>query len=129
MTLRLHAFTLVVPDYDAAIAFYVGQVGFHLVQDTQLSPTKRWVLIAASPEAGEHILLARADGPEQEAAIGNQAGGRVGFFLHSDDFDADYARMSAEGVFFEEDPRVEPYGKVAVWRDPWGNRWDLMQLK
>ncbi len=129
MTLHLHAVALLVPDYDAGIAFYVGKVGFTLIQDTKLSATKRWVLIAPSPDATQHILLARADGPVQSAAIGNQAGGRVGFFLHSDDFDADYTRMHAAGVEFEEEPRDEPYGKVAVWRDPWGNRWDLLQLK
>ncbi len=128
MALSLHAFTLVVPDYDAAIAFYVGKVGFTLIQDTKLSEAKRWVLIAASADAACHILLARADGAEQQAAIGKQTGGRVGFFLHSDDFDADYARMVAAGVTFEETARSEPYGKVAVWRDPWGNRWDLLQL-
>ncbi len=128
MTLRLHAITLVVPDYDAAIAFYVDKVGFSLIQDTQLSAVKRWVLIAASPDAPTHILLARADGLPQEAAIGNQTGGRVGFFLHTDDFDHDFKRMSDAGVAFAESPRVEPYGKVAVWSDPWGNRWDLLQL-
>ncbi|MEM9582078.1 MAG: VOC family protein [Pseudomonadota bacterium] len=128
MTLRLHAFSLLVPDYDEGIAFYVGKVGFSLIEDTQLSANKRWVLIAPSPDTPQHILLARADGPRQEAAIGNQTGGRVGFFLHSDDFDQDYKRMRAAGVTFEELPRSEPYGMVAVWRDPWGNRWDLLQL-
>ncbi len=129
MSLRLHAVSLLVPDYDAGIDFYVRKVGFSLIQDTTLSPSKRWVLIAASKDATHHILLARAVGTEQESAIGNQTGGRVGFFLHSDNFDADYLRMQGAGVTFEEEPRDEPYGKVAVWSDPWGNRWDLMQLK
>lgn len=128
MSLRLHAVSLLVPDYDEGIAFYVNKVGFALIQDTALTPRKRWVLIAATPDAGHHILLAKADSPDQQATIGNQTGGCVGFFLHSDEFDADYARMQDAGITFEETPRHEPYGKVAIWRDPWGNRWDLLQL-
>ena len=128
MTQHLHAVTLLVPDYDAGIAFYVGKLGFALISDIALSDAKRWVLIAPSQACATHILLAKADGPEQDAAIGNQTGGRVGFFLHTDQFDADYARMKAAGVRFEEAPRTESYGKVVVWRDPWDNRWDLMQL-
>ena len=123
---HLGTVALVVPDYDAAIAFYVGKAGFALIEDTPLSPRKRWVLIAPSPDCQTRILLARADGAGQTAAIGNQTGGRVGFFLHTDDFDRDHAAMAAAGVTFEEDPRQEPYGRVAVWRDPWGNRWDLI---
>ncbi len=125
---HISAVALVVRDYDAALAFYVDKAGFTLIEDTQLTPEKRWVLIAPDAQSQTRLLLAKADGPAQAAAIGMQTGGRVGFFLHSDDFDADYARMKANGVEFEETPRSEPYGKVAVWRDPWGNRWDLLQL-
>ena len=125
--LHLHAFTIVVPDYDAGIGFYAGQLGFDLRADTDLGGGKRWVMVAP-PGATTAILLARAEGPDQTAAIGHQTGGRVGFFLHSDDFAADHARMVAAGVRFEEEPRHEPYGSVAVWVDPFGNRWDLLQL-
>jgi catechol 2,3-dioxygenase-like lactoylglutathione lyase family enzyme len=125
--LHLHAFTIVVPDYDAGISFYVGVLGFELRSDTDLGGGKRWVMVA--PKGGQTaILLARADTPDQTAAIGHQTGGRVGFFLYSDDFIADHARMVAAGVHFEEQPRFEPYGAVAVWSDPFGNRWDLLQL-
>jgi catechol 2,3-dioxygenase-like lactoylglutathione lyase family enzyme len=123
----ISAVALVVPDYDAGIAFYVDTLGFDLIEDTQQSETKRWVLIAPKG-AQTRLLLAKADSDTQSAAIGNQTGGRVGFFLHTDDFEADFARMSAAGVLFEEEPRHEPYGSVAVFRDPFGNRWDLLQL-
>jgi catechol 2,3-dioxygenase-like lactoylglutathione lyase family enzyme len=124
---HLHAVTLVVPDYDAGIAFYVGQVGFDLRADIDMGGGKRWVMVA--PPGGQAaLLLGRASGPAQTAAIGNQAGGRVGFFLMSDDFDADHARMQAAGVQFNEAPRTEAYGKVAVWQDPFGNKWDLLQM-
>jgi catechol 2,3-dioxygenase-like lactoylglutathione lyase family enzyme len=127
MTQNLFAATLVVPDYDAGIAFYVETLGFDLVEDTALSETKRWVLIA--PKGAQTcLLLARAVADEQTAAIGNQTGGRVAFFLQTDDFKGDHARMLKAGVTFEEDPRDEPYGRVAVWRDPFGNRWDLVQF-
>ncbi|SHE76696.1 Uncharacterized conserved protein PhnB, glyoxalase superfamily [Litoreibacter ascidiaceicola] len=129
MSRHISAFAIVVPSYDDGIAFYVKRAGFSLIEDTNMGDGKRWVLIAPSPDAETRILLAEAKGDTQVAAIGNQTGGRVGFFLHSDDFDADFQQMSAAGVIFEEAPRDEPYGKVAVWRDPWGNRWDLLQLK
>lgn len=127
MPQRLHAVALLVPDYDAGLAFYVGKLGFELIEDTPLDAPKRWVLIA--PPGGEtRLLLARADGAVQQAAIGNQTGGRVGFFLETDDFNRDHAAMLAAGVTFEEEPRDEPYGRVAVWRDPFGNRWDLLEF-
>jgi len=129
MSRHLSACVIVVPDYDAGLAFYVERAGFHQIEDTDMGGGKRWVLIAPSPDAQTRILLAEAKGDAQLAAAGNQIGGRVGFFLHSDDFDADFVRMSDASVTFEETPRDEPYGKVAVWRDPWGNRWDLLQLK
>ncbi|MFA3917919.1 VOC family protein [Ruegeria hyattellae] len=129
MTQQLFATTLVVPDYDAAIAFYVGRLGFILDQDVDLGGGKRWVRVTPPGGSAGSLLLARAVGPEQEAAIGNQTGGRVGFFLRTDDFARDHAAMTGAGVQFEEEPRHEPYGIVAVWRDPFGNRWDLIQFK
>ena len=132
MTQHLHAVAIVVPDYDQALEFYCDQLGFDLIQDLPMGPDKegeekRWVLVA--PPGGQtKILLARASDDQQRQAIGAQTGGRVGFFLHSDDFDRDFAAMTDAGVMFEESPRVEPYGKVAVFRDPFGNRWDLLML-
>jgi catechol 2,3-dioxygenase-like lactoylglutathione lyase family enzyme len=125
VTARIAAVALVVPDYDAAISFYVDVVGFELRSDEDMGGGKRWVTVAP-PGAETAILLARAVNSRQHSAIGNQTGGRVGFFLHSDDFDGEHARMRAAGVIFEEAPRDEPYGRVAVWRDPFGNRWDLI---
>lgn len=124
--MRVSLVALVVPDYDAAIAFYRDAVGFDLVADDEMGGGKRWVVVRP-PGGGTGLLLARAADARQEAAVGNQTGGRVGFFLSSRDFDADFARMTAAGVTFEETPRHEPYGKVAVWRDPFGNRWDLLE--
>ncbi len=124
--MRLQAVTLVVPDYDAGIAFFVGKLGFELIEDTPVGEGKRWVLVA--PKGGEtRLLLAEAKGPIQAAAIGNQAGGRVGFFLETDDFDRDHANFTANGVTFIETPRREDYGTVAVFRDAFGNLWDLIQ--
>ncbi|WP_424833392.1 VOC family protein [Ruegeria sp.] len=128
MRQSLHAVTLVVPDYDDAIAFYTKTLDFALTQDIDLGDGKRWVLVAPKGSDGASILLAKADGAQQKAAIGNQTGGRVGFFLQTDDFQRDHANMCAAGVTFEEDSRHEPYGTVAVWRDPFGNRWDLIQF-
>ena len=121
---RISALALVVPDYDAAIAFYVGVLGFALTEDIDQG-TKRWVTVTP-PGGGVRLVLARAEGAAQRAAIGNQTGGRVFLFLQTDDFARDHAAMLAAGVTFEEDPRHEPYGSVAVWRDPFGNRWDLI---
>ena len=126
MSARISALALVVPDYDAGIAFYVGTLGFRLVQDIDQGH-KRWVTVEPHG-GGTRLLLARAEGAAQTAAIGNQAGGRVFLFLQTDDFARDHAAMLAAGVTFEEAPRHEPYGTVAVWRDPFGNRWDLLQL-
>lgn len=118
--------TLLVPDYDSGIAFYVDQLGFELLEDTKLSDTKRWVCVAPSG-AQTALLLAKADGDAQQAVIGNQAGGRVSFFLHTDDFARDYAAMQTKGVTFREAPRHEPYGSVVVFEDPFGNLWDLIE--
>ena len=122
---------LVVRDYDEAIAFYVGKLGFTLVADDhQPEQDKRWVLVAppgSSPE-GCSLLLARASTPEQERFIGNQAGGRVFLFLRTDDFDRDHAAMVAKGITFVRPPKQAAYGKVAVFLDLYGNRWDLVQF-
>lgn len=127
MTQYISALTINVPCYDAGLAFYVGVLGFDLVDDIDMGEGKRWVLV--KPNGAETaIVLAQAVGDDQQAAIGNQTGGRVGFFLHTDQFDVDHAKMVENGVIFEENPRTEPYGKVAVWRDPFGNRWDLLEL-
>lgn len=123
----LGATTLVVRDYDEAIDFFVDKVGFTLIEDTRLTDSKRWVLVAPTPTTETKILLAKADGATQQHAIGNQSGGRVCMFLHNDDFDRDYQLMSARGVHFLELPRQEPYGIVAVFEDLYGNKWDLIQ--
>ncbi len=128
MRQSLHAITLVVPDYDAAIAFYTGVLNFALTQDIDLGDDKRWVCVTPPGSAGASLLLAKAVDADQAASIGNQTGGRVGFFLETDDFYRDHAAMLEAGVGFEEVPRHEPYGIVAVWRDPFGNRWDLIEF-
>ena len=134
MQQSLFAVSLVVPDYDEAIAFYCGTLGWQLAEDIPQngdSGPKRWVRILP-PGSGEpraSLILAQARGPHQTAAIGNQFGGRVGLFLQTDDFARDHAAMRAKGVQFEEQPRHEPYGTVAVWQDPFGNRWDLLELR
>lgn len=122
--MRIGLVTLVVADYDEAIGFYVGKLGFDLVEDAPMGP-KRWVVVRP-PGAQTGLLLARAAEPAQAARVGDQTGGRVGFFLNTDDFAADHARMSAAGVRFLEAPRHEAYGSVAVFEDLYGNRWDLL---
>jgi len=124
---------LVVRDYDEAIDFYVGKLGFVLVADEyQPDQDKRWVLVAPpgseSAPQGCSILLARASSPQQETFIGDQAGGRVFLFLRTDDFDRDHAAMTAKGIAFVRPPMVADYGKVAVFLDLYGNRWDLVQF-
>ncbi len=118
------AVALVVPDYDPAIRFFTGVLGFALTDDIDQG-RKRWVTVTP-PGGGVRLILAKAEGAAQLAAIGNQTGGRVFLFLHSDDFWRDHALMTAAGVTFIEAPRTEPYGTVAVWRDPFGNLWDLI---
>lgn len=128
MSRRIATITLVVDDYDRAIAWYTGKLGFVLVADTPLGGDKRWVLVA--PEGGgARLLLARADGAAQVARIGDQTGGRVGFFLETDDFERDHAVFIARGVAFREAPRHESYATVAVFEDLYGNAWDLLQPK
>lgn len=122
---------LVVRDYDEAIAFYVGLLGFTLVEDSdQPDQDKRWVVVAppGAPAGGASLLLARASTPEQAGFIGDQAGGRVLLFLATDDFDRDHQAMLARGIAFVREPAVQPYGKVAVFLDLYGNRWDLVEF-
>jgi catechol 2,3-dioxygenase-like lactoylglutathione lyase family enzyme len=120
--------SLVVPDYDEALAFYVGVLGFELVEDKPVpEQQKRWVVVAPPGATESKLLLARAASPEQASRVGNQTGGRVFLFLETDDFARDYARYRASGVPFVREPKDEGYGTVAVFRDPWGNLWDLIQ--
>lgn len=127
MATRLALTTLVVPDYDAGIAFCVDALGFALIEDTDIGNGKRWVVVGGAE--GGRLLIARAASDAQAAAIGNQTGGRVGFFAHTDDFATTHARLVDAGVTFVELPRNEPYGTVAVFSDPFGNRWDLIEPK
>jgi catechol 2,3-dioxygenase-like lactoylglutathione lyase family enzyme len=125
----LSQIALVVKDYDEAIDFYVNKLGFELVEDTVLSPEKRWVKVkpANAPSHGCHLLLAKASTAEQAKSIGNQTGGRVFLFLHTDDFDRDFDRLVKHGIKIVRPPQVEPYGKVLVFSDLYGNLWDLIQ--
>jgi catechol 2,3-dioxygenase-like lactoylglutathione lyase family enzyme len=125
--LRLHAVTVLVDDYDEAIAHYVGDLGFTLVEDTTLSPEKRWVRVAPDPTGGVSLLLAVATTEAQRAVIGQQAGGRVTFFLHTNNFQDTYSRLLARGVLMTEEPRHESYGTVVVFADRYGNLWDLIE--
>ena len=127
MTQHLAAIALIVRDYDEALDFYVGKLGFALVEDTKMSDTKRWVLVAPPGSRETRLLLAKADNPEQKTRIGNQTGGRVFLFLHTDDFQRDYEAYRARSVRFLEAPRHEPYGTVAVFVDLYGNKWDLIE--
>ncbi len=117
--------TVLVRDYDEAIAFYAGSLGWDLREDTPLDGGKRWVVVGPPGSTGTGLLLARADGAEQDARVGDQTGGRVALFFHTDDFARDHARMRDAGVRFAEEPRQEAYGRVVVWEDLYGNRWDL----
>lgn len=123
--MKLALTALLVRDYDEAIAFYCGALGFRLVEDSELGGGKRWVVLGGND--GGALLLAKAKKPEELDAVGNQFGGRVGLFAHTDDFDAVHARLIKAGAYFEEQPRHEPYGTVAVFRDLYGNRWDLIE--
>ena len=127
MPCRIALFSLIVPDYDEALTFFTGILGFECREDTDLGDGKRWIRIAPSGAETE-ILLARAVDRRQVDAIGAQGGGRVWLFLETEDFDRDHQRMIEAGIAFETDPRNESYGRVAVWSDPWGNRWDLIQF-
>lgn len=123
----LGAISLLVPSYDEGLDFYARVLGFEVIEDTAMAPGKRWVLVAPPGSRETRILLAEASDDAQRATIGQQAGGRVFLFLHTDDFHRDHRRYLAAGVRFLEEPREEAYGTVAVFADPFGNKWDLLQ--
>jgi catechol 2,3-dioxygenase-like lactoylglutathione lyase family enzyme len=127
MSRRLAHITLIVDDYDNAIEFYTKKLNFTLIEDTILSETKRWVLVAPSDSSECNILLAKASDNEQQSRVGNQTGGRVFLFLYTDDFNRDYQNLLDQGVRIVRDPSVEDYGKVAVFSDLYGNLWDLIE--
>jgi lactoylglutathione lyase len=129
MRQKIAYLALLVRDYEEAIAYYTGVLGFHLIEDTPLGEGKRWVLVSPPGSDGAALLLARATTPAQAERIGNQTGGRVFLFLHTDDFQRDYHALKARGVAFEGEPRQEPYGQVIVFADLYGNRWDLVERK
>lgn len=130
MTQAIVHVALVVADYDEAINFYVGKLGFELLEDSyQAEQNKRWVVVSPAGSNGTTLLLAKASTPEQLAAVGNQSGGRVFLFLNTDDFWCDYHRMQLAGIEFVRPPAEHDYGTVAVFEDLYGNRWDLLQLK
>ena len=126
MSRRIAYIALLVRDYDEAIAWFAQALGFVLVEDSDLGGGKRWVRVAPNDDAAFQLLLARATTPEQQAAVGRQHGGRVGFFLHTDDFARDHARLLAAGARMDTAPRHEDYGTVIVFEDLYGNRWDLI---
>ncbi|TPK85331.1 VOC family protein [Mesorhizobium sp. B2-4-12] len=126
---RVATVALVVANYDEAIAWYVGRLGFRLVEDVDLGDGKRWVAVAPANGQGARLLLAEASDEAQRKSIGNQTGGRVFLFLETDDFARDHATMLEQGVEFREAPRFEPYGTVAVFADLHGNLWDLIEPK
>lgn len=128
MALRLACVTVVVRDYDEAIAYYAACLGFAVIEDTPLEGGKRWVVVRPRG-GGTSLLLARAATPHQDDGVGDQVGGRVFLFLHTDDFRRDFEALRARGVRFLEEPRRESYGTVAVFEDLYGNRWDLLEPK
>lgn len=126
MALTLGMITIVIDDYDKAISHYVDDLGFTLLEDSVLTPEKRWVVVSPG-QPGAAILLAKAANEAQVAAIGNSTGGRVGFFLYTTEFDETYQRYLSQGVEFTETPRLERFGKVVVFKDNYGNKWDLIE--
>jgi uncharacterized glyoxalase superfamily protein PhnB len=126
MATTLGMIAIVIDEYDRAISHYVNDLGFTLIEDTELTPQKRWVVIAPSKD-GARILLAQASTPEQVAAIGNSTGGRVGFFLYTENFSETYSKFLARGIEFTETPRSEAFGQVVVFKDLYGNKWDLIE--
>ncbi|MBQ4835809.1 VOC family protein [Pseudoalteromonas luteoviolacea] len=125
---QIGSVALVVDNYDDAIDFYTKKLQFTLVEDTELGGGKRWVQVSPPNSNGANLLLAQASSEEQKLAVGNQSGGRVFLFLHTNDFWRDYELMKTNGVLFNEEPRVEEYGTVVVFQDLYGNKWDLLQL-
>ena len=128
MSITLGMIAIVIDDYEDAISHYVNDLGFTLIEDTELSPEKRWVVVAPCSE-GAQILLAKASNEQQQAAIGNSTGGRVGFFLYTDNFTETYERYLSKGIEFTESPRNESFGQVVVFKDKYGNKWDLIENK
>lgn len=129
MKQHIAAISLVVDDYDEAIQFYTQKLHFSLIEDTILSETKRWVLVAPPGSDGCRLLLAKASTDEQKSRVGNQTGGRVFLFLHTDNITRDYENMNSLGIEFVRKPTEEPYGTVAVFKDLYGNLWDLVEPK
>lgn len=127
MIQSLAAVTILVPNYDEGLAFFRDVLGFKVLEDTLLGPSKRWVVVAPSRGAGAALVLAVPSDERQRTRVGDQTGGRVGFFLYTTDFHGDYETLLRRGVSFLETPRREPYGLVAVFVDPWGGKWDLLQ--
>lgn len=127
MNQRISQMSLLVRDYDEAINFYTKKLGFEIIEDTVLDATKRWVLIAPKNSNGSFLLLAKAANDEQKSRIGNQTGGRVFLFLHTDDLQRDYKNMLANNIIFIREPAVEKWGTVAVFKDLYGNLWDLIE--
>jgi lactoylglutathione lyase len=124
---KIAVVAVIVKDYDEAISYYTTAMGFRLIENSDLGNGKRWVLVAPANGDGACLLLAKAASAAQQSRIGNQTGGRVFLFLHTDDFNRDYQAMASRGVKFCEKPRHEPYGTVAIFEDLYGNRWDLLQ--
>ena len=124
---RIAQISLVVADYDEAIDFYTRKLGFQLLEDTVLTESKRWVVVAPTGDPGCALLLAKASGEEQASRVGNQTGGRVFLFLYTDDFERDYNNLLSQGITIVRPLSVEPYGKVAVFADLYGNLWDLIE--
>ena len=129
MTQSIVSVALVVRDYDEAIVFFTQALRFTLIEDTDMGNGKRWVVVAPNGGQGASLLLAKAANDEQAAHVGNQTGGRVCLFLHTSDFEGDYGHMLAHGVKFAEQPREEVYGRVVVFFDLYGNKWDMIQPK
>ena len=129
MKQTIGAISLLVHNYDEAIGFYVGKLGFTLVEDIDMSEGKRWVTVAPPGSGETRLLLAKAVAPEQESRVGNQTGGRVFLFLHTDNFQRDYEAMQSKEIHFLENPRHESYGTVVVFEDLYGNKWDLLEEK
>ncbi len=128
MKQQIGSVTFLVKDYDEAIEFFVNKLQFDLIEDSQLNETKRWVVVSPKGSSGTSLLLAKATTEEQERSVGNQTGGRVAFFLHTDNFNRDYERMMNKGVNFLESPREEKFGRVAIFQDLYGNKWDFIQF-
>ncbi len=129
MKQKIALISLVVHDYDEAIEFYTQKLNFDLVENTEMSPSKRWVVVAPKGSDGCHILLAKAANEAQKNSVGNQTGGRVFMFLYTDDFERDYLNMLEKGIEFTEKPRYEAYGTVVVFKDLYGNLWDFIEPK